>query len=422
MTLGLALYKLATLAISPFLGLVLRRRVRAGKENPSRLNERRAKQLKGRGLGGMVWLHGASVGESLVLIGVADEIGAVRPDVSFVFTSQTQTSARIVAAQAPPNSVHQMAPIDTRAISERFIQYWKPDLVMIAEGEIWPNMIETVSKHDIPLALVNARMTEKSIGGWMRWRATAKRLFSRFDVILPADSRTAEAISRFIDRDIAPAGNLKAALAPPPSSDADLKGLANTFGSDRQCLLAASTHPSEEAFILDTWAKLSPKPALIIAPRHPERGDEIEALVRARGFSVARRSKGTAMSEHTDILLADTLGEMGLWYQLADAVYLGGAHAEGIGGHNPIEPLRYGKAVISGPHAFNFVDVFAALEPSGALRVVDGEDKLKSVLAEALTTGLEIDQAVFDRYFEAAHAPMEKTLKAILPLLPDAKL
>lgn len=410
------LYRLATLALSPFVPWLLKRRVRADKENAARLNERTARRLPARPDTPVIWLHGASVGESMMLATLGEALQAERPGMTLLFTSQTQTSAGLLKDRLPTGAVHQMAPIDTPFVAQRFIDHWQPALMIAAESDLWPNLIRKADAAGTHLALVNARMTDKSIAGWKRWRATAKALLSSFDVILAADERTAKGLGDLTGQTIPMPGNLKTALPPPVADDGELLAVRQSFLSDRPCLLAASTHDGEEALVLDAWEQVSPRPALILAPRHPERGREIEALLRARGLSFSSRSRDQVPGAGTDILLADTMGEMGLWYRLANLVYLGGGHAPGVGGHNPMEPVRLGKRVMTGPRTFNFEEVIDDLSSKGAVDIVEDADALAAAIRN--DSGHALPDMLLADIQAASHAPLTATLEALRPLLP----
>ncbi len=414
MTPGLMLYKVASSCLGLVSGLVLRRRVRAGKEDPARLDERRAINLPACPEGIRVWLHGASVGESLMLLELGKRLLAKHSGMQLLLTSQTQTSARLIAARLPERARHQMAPLDTPATARRFIASWQPDLVLIAEGEIWPNLLQEAKRSGAKLALINARMTEKSLSGWGRWPATAQTLFGAFDLILAADKATASGLERLSSRPVQTPGNLTTALQPAEADETSIAEVKSAFIGTRHTLVGASTHPGEEALLLDAAGLIDPAPALILAPRHPERGDSIEAEIRARGFSVVRRSRGDRMEQSTDILLADTLGEMGVWYRLADTIYLGGAHMDGIGGHNPIEALKLGKPVITGPYVHNFADMVAQLTEPGAVQIVADA----AAIAASVTASQPLPQTVLEAITRAADAPMLTTLARLERLLP----
>ena len=413
MTLGLTLYRMFSRVMALFLGGVLSRRVKKGKEDAARLNERRARNLPQRPPGRLIWLHAASVGESLILLELARRLLGEAPDLNLLFTSQTQTSAKMIADNLPERAVHQMAPIDTVGAAERFIRHWQPSLGIFAEGEIWPNLVLRAGKKGVPLALVNARMTAKSLRGWGRWQTLASKVFGCFDVILAADDKTAQGLSELLDRDIASPGNLKSSLPPPSFDEAEFNRMKVGLVSDRNCLLAASTHEGEETLAMDTLQNLAEPYVLIIAPRHPDRGDAIKKEIEARGLKCSRRSRRDAVSTDTDVLLADTLGEMGMWFRLADAIYLGGGHTPGVGGHNPLEAFKLGKTVITGPDTFNFTDMMKRLETIGAVRVARNAEEL----AAYVPLPAKVDEAALTAWLQEANIPMRETLRALLALL-----
>lgn len=419
---GLFLYGLMTRLVSPLLGWLLSSRVRQGKEDAQRLNERRAKALPQRPEGHLVWMHAASVGESQLQLAIAAQLLQQRSDINILFTCQTQTAAGLIIQRFCDDPVlarhwtrQQMAPVDTPGGAKRFIDHWKPDVGIFAEGEIWPNLLTQLRKRGGKSALVNARMTEKSILGWQRWPKTALHLFGGFDLILASDLQTATGLTDLSGRSIAVAGNLKSSL-PPPKADLAELGVLKTQLAGRQILVAASTHAGEEALVLDALLQMDPRPFTIIAPRHPERGDEIRRLIDLTNLTVSQRSDGDAVGAETDILLADTLGEMGLWYRLADTVYLGGGHAPGVGGHNPLEPLQLGKSVLTGPSVFNFKDLMASLAEKGGVQFVADSQALKA----AWPSSAPSDELV-EELNDGAFGPMKTTIDALLPLLPGPR-
>lgn len=420
---ALLAYRLATRAASPVIPILLRQRVRSGREDAFRLNERLARRLPARADGRLVWCHGASVGETRLLLGLGERLLARHPDLCLLFTCQTQTGAALLAASDQLTCQRQMAPIDTPAIAGRFMAHWQPDLAVFAEGEIWPNLLETLRARETPTALINARMTARSLKGWARVPATARRLFGGFDVLLAADPGTAAGLETLTGRPVQVSGNLKSALPPPPAPAETIARFAGAFVGGRACLVAASTHPGEEAALVEAWQRLTPRPALILAPRHPERGDSLARWLEAAGHDPVQRSRQPdVVPPATSVLLADTMGEMGLWYRLADLVYLGGGHAEGVGGHNPLEPLQLGKPIVTGPRTHNFENLMAELAALGVVRVTsEAADALSQALEAGLRLGTqEWDQAGVARFLAGADAPMATTLAALDPLIDPA--
>jgi len=418
MTLGLYLYKTITALMTPLLGVFFRGRVRSGKEAAGRLNERRAVQLPSRPAGSLIWFHAASVGESQLLLEVVRRFA--REDLrnfSVLMTCQTKTAAHLVsdAFKTDPDlqtieAIQQMAPFDSPGGARRFIQHWKPDIAIFAEGEIWPNLLLQLHTQMIPTALINARMTENSIKGWMRWRKTALRVFNCFDLMVAADAQTRTGLEALSEGKVANPGNLKSALPAPSFDEAELTELRKIIG-DQKILVAASTHAGEEALALDAFMNMPDRTFMIIAPRHPERGDEIDSLLSCTRYAIARRSEGDAVTVGTNILLADTMGEMGLWYRLADTVYLGGGHAPGVGGHNPLEALRLGKPIVTGPSLFNFKDLSERLVGHEGFSIVEDADGLAKAFP-APPVSAELAQILEDD----ALGPMAKTLDLLQPL------
>lgn len=424
MTLGLHLYKFLTSILAPFAGAFFRSRVTSGKEFAGRLNERLARDLAERPSGRLVWCHAASVGESqlhLELIRrLAEQSGSA---FSVLITCQTKTAAELIVSEFAEDPafkaitcIQQMAPVDTPGSAKRFIQHWKPDLALFAEGEIWPNQLLLLKQASVPTALINARMTEESIKGWMRWRKTARKVFGCFDLMISADTQTKTGLETLSGTSVHNPGNLKSSL-PAPTVDMNELAQIKRLVDGRPILLAASTHAGEEALILDAFMQVSNAPFLIIAPRHPERGDEVDALLSCTRFGVARRSEGDPITSETDILLADTMGEMGLWYRLAHTVYVGGGHAPGVGGHNPLEALRLNKPVLTGPSLFNFQDLALRLQKHTGFTVVDDAAALAAAFpAQAVSAELR------EMLETDAIGPMARTLDLLVPMRQQAGL
>ena len=420
MSFSASAYRTLTGLIGLFVPRLLEGRARRGKEDPERAHERLAIDLPDRPDGPLVWVHAASVGEGMLGLGLAERLAAERADLSFLFTTQTLTSAGLIAGRIRTGALsgralHQMAPVDTPKVAARFIAHWEPDLAVFIEGEIWPNLIAEIRATGAKTALVNARMTEKSLANWSRHHRFAETLFGGFDAIIASDYRTAEGLRPFARAAIIEPGNLKSA-APPPPVDETLLGALRDDLADRPVWLAASTHSGEEEFVLEAVKAIGSEPLLILAPRHPERGDEIEALIRQAGLTLARRSRGEAPAPDTKIYLADTMGEMGLWIRLAQGVYLGGGTARDVGGHNPIEIVKLDKPVASGRLVFNFDGVFAELEALGVARFVDTPREL----AEAVTDWQDgFDMPDLSGWNAKLEAPMLATLETLRPLLPE---
>lgn len=421
MTLGLTLYRGVTMALSPLAGPLLSRRVRAGKETAGNLPRRLGYDLAPRPLGQLVWLHGASVGESEIALALGKALAAARPDLDLLLTSQTLTSACRLEPRLSPRARYQIAPVDTPGAAQRFVTHWRPDLAVFCEGDIWPNLLGALERRGTAIALVNARMTAGSLRRWERWPASARQVFSRFDTLLAADQATADGLTRIIGQPVVTPGNIKAAIPPPPADPTTLSAFRETFLKAAPCFVAASTHAGEEALVLDAWQAAGCPGRLVLAPRHPERGGEIASMLAARGLAYIQRSRDAGVPPPDHVLLADTLGELGLWYGLADLVYLGGGHTPGIGGHNPFEPVRLGAPVVSGPRVHNFEAVMQRFAEAGALQFVEDDDALKELFwrvgrGDAV---LAPDKARLAAIEAQSRGPFDVTLKALLAHLPE---
>ena len=336
-----------------------------------------------RGSGPLIWVHAASVGESLSVLALITRMGVLMPDAQFLMTSGTATSANLVARRMPPRTVHQFAPLDAPGPLGRFLHHWKPDAASFVESELWPQMLRRTYATGAPMALVNARMSDKSVATWRKWPRTARYLFEVFDLILTQnDAMAHNMVSMHAPADRVARGiNLKSMAGPLPV-DEDALFEARAALGHRPVWVASSTHAGEEAAVLQAHKALLaqfPDLCLILAPRHPERGDEVEALILETGLSCQRRSRAEPVGGQ--VYLADTLGDLGLWYALTDLVFLGGSLLP-IGGHNPFEVAQSGAAVLSGNHVSAFAETYAQLETEGAARIVaDGEDLRKMVAA-----------------------------------------
>jgi 3-deoxy-D-manno-octulosonic-acid transferase len=417
-TASLSLYRLATRLLEPAAPWLVEQRLKSGKERPDRINERFGLTKAARPDGPLIWMHGASVGECRLLLDVFAAIRKQRPDVTALVTSQTLTAADMVAGWSNRGVTHQMAPVDGPVAVERFIQHWRPNAVVFAEGEIWPNMLSGIKAHAIPAALINARMTRKTLATWKRRPAASRELFSTFGFIGAADEATAYGLVAAGDLKIEALGNLKTAAvvdAPPASAVAAFREATG----NRPIVLAASTHSGEEEFALDAFTETrarAPGVLLILVPRHPERGSAIVELSRGRGLTTQQWSSDKSPpGTQVDVLVADTIGELIFWYAASDSIYLGGATADGIGGHNAIEPAQLGKRVFTGPHGFNFAETFEALAKAGALQIGSTQQELSAWWLNDLS-GTQAGANVGDIFVTARFA-FERSLAAILGML-----
>lgn len=355
--LGLVAWRFLAMALQPFASLLLSQRVARGKEDRARLSERMGIASQKRPAGKLVWVHGASVGESLAALPLIARLGA---DVSVLVTSGTVTSARIMQTRLPEGAIHQYVPLDTPRAVTRFLDHWKPDAGLFVESDLWPNLILAAAARGVRLALVNARISARSAANWQRAPNSVRALLGSFDAVLAQDEEIAARFRALGAEHVTVAGSLKAD-APPLSCDpAALATLQSQIGS-RPVLLAAQTHPGEDETILPAHDMLRARFAdllTIIVPRHIERGPDIEMLCGGR--AVKRRAAGGVISSQTQVYVADTLGELGLFYRLAPFCFLGGTLVP-MGGHNPLEPAVLERAVLAGPHRASAVTAYDAI-------------------------------------------------------------
>lgn len=383
---SLKLYRLATRALTPTLPLVLGYRERQGKEDRARRGERLGLASQPRGEGAFIWLHAASVGETNAVLPLMDELRRKRPSVRFLLTTGTVTSAELARDRLSTDDIHQYAPLDSPTYIKRFLDYWRPDLVAITESEIWPNTIMACYERNIPIALVNARMSDRSYKRWRKNRRTARPLFSRMQLILAQNERLARRFRELGGRNVKIAGNLKVDAPPLPVEEGALAELRRQIG-ERPVLLAASTHPGEDEQVIAAFQILKlthPNLLLILAPRHPERGEGLAELSERKGLSTARRQAGGQIVAELDVYIADTVGEMGLLYSLASVAFVGGSLIE-RGGQNPIEAIRLKTAVLTGPSQFNFSDAYGELQAREGFVEVRNADDIASTTDRLLT-------------------------------------
>lgn len=373
---SLSLYRGLTTAAEPLIRYYLERRRAQGKEDAVRFGERMGEASRPRPAGALAWIHGASVGESQSALALIERLLAERPDFHVLMTTGTVTSAKLLDTRLPPRAFHQYVPVDHAGWIQRFLEHWKPDLALWLESELWPNMIQGVADTGTPLVLLNGRMSEASFLRWKRVPFLIKPLLAQFALCLGQDDEQTQRLAALGAPKALSVGNLKYAAAPLPADAAGLARLQAAIG-DRPLWLASSTHAGEEAAagrVHRTLAASHPGLLTVIAPRHPDRGPEIAAELQALGLVVARRAAGDDPGR-ADIYLADTLGELGLFYRLAPIVFMGKSLLH-EGGHNPLEPAQLDCALVSGPHMQNFAAVQDKLRASDAVTEVADEAAL----------------------------------------------
>lgn len=417
--LALGLYRGVGRLAGPALALLLAARDRAGKEDAARRGERFGRASRPRPEGPLVWIHAASVGETLAVMGLVE--GLARSGRTVLLTTGTVTSAEIAAARLPAGALHQFVPLDVAAWVGRFLDHWRPSLAVFVESEIWPATVGELARRGVPQVLVNGRISERSARRWGRLDGVAHRLFGRLALALAQSPVDADRLRALGADPVRVSGNLKFDGSPLADDAAERARLAAAIDG-RPIWVAASTHAGEEALVAAAHRRLAGRlPGLltVLAPRHPHRGDEVRALLAEAGLLVASRSRGETPGPTTDVYLADTIGEMGLVYRLAPVAFVGGSLVP-HGGQNPIEPARLGVAVLHGPHVANFRDLYGDLDAADGARRVADLDGLVEALAAALADPVALAGAaarargVVDR----ATGALDRTLAALAPFLP----
>lgn len=423
----LTTYRWAGAAAYPLIGGYIAWRAAKGKEERTRRHERYGKTPLERPSGPLVWVHAASVGETMAVVPLVTHMK--RLGINVVMTTGTVTSAHIVAERLSGKAIHQYVPLDLKPAVDRFLAHWSPDLAVMAESEIWPMTILELGAKRVPQVLVNGRLSDRSFNSWQKHPFIAEALFENLAHVVAQSEIDGERFHRLGARPVTVSGNLKVDTEIPPVDNKALEMLEKEIG-DRKRWAAISTHSGEEeiAMTVHNLAKKQNRDVLtIVVPRHPDRANTIEAAMKSAGLKVARRSRSQRITDETDILLGDTIGEMGLYLRLTEIAFVGRS-LSGEGGQNPLEPAVLGTAVLSGRNVQNFRDSYQRLVASGGARLVaDGE-----TLAGAVTFLLNNDR-VRQKMIASGHETVDgmrgalaRTLDAlepyIHPLVVKAKL
>src|SRR5882672_4848001 len=408
---------------TPLARIVLARRLARGKEHPQRLPERRGEARIARPAGPLIWAHGASVGEMLAVIPLVEGLRARNFNV--LVTSGTVTSARLAERRLPPGAIHQFIPLDAPRYTGRFLEHWQPNLALLAESDLWPNLIMACTEKSIPLILVNGRLSERSFTRWRYLPNTIGALLGRFDLCLTQSEPDAERYSELGAPRVSMTGNLKLDVPAPPVDAGKLSAMRAVV-RQRPMIAAASTHPGEEAVIIDAVRRLRqsfPGLLTIIAPRHPERGAGVVEIATAAGLNAISRSRGLLPDRGTDVYVADTMGELGLIYRLAPIVFMGGSLVR-HGGQNPIEAAKLGAAILHGPHMWNFTEIYSALDAAHGAEPVADAAELAARVGTWLTDSRLRDAAAHTalKTVEDLGGALDRTLAAIDPYLMQFRL
>jgi 3-deoxy-D-manno-octulosonic-acid transferase len=365
----------------------IEKRKRTGKEDTARFNERIGRPKLPRPEGKLIWMHGASVGESISMLPLIHRLLELYPEAHVMVTTGTLTSAEVMAKRLPERAFHQYLPIENPVFATRFLRHWHPDIALWFESEFWPAMLSGIKRKNIPLILVNGRISNKSFKRWQQFEFVIKDILDCFTLCLGQSDEDVYRLRVLGAKNTDCLGNLKYAGLPLPV-DPEKKAEIEPWLAGRTTWLVSSTHEDEEVKIgrfLPEMKKKIPNLLTVIVPRHPHRGVEInEALQKEYGLSTALRSKGEPVTPQTDVYIADTIGELGIWYELIGLVFIGGSLIP-HGGQNFMEPSRYRDAVIVGPHMHNFTDAMNRAKRADAVIQVNDVIDLMDMVGNLLT-------------------------------------
>jgi 3-deoxy-D-manno-octulosonic-acid transferase len=361
---------------------LLRRRLKKGKELPERWAEKLGHATVPRPDGPLIWMHAVGLGEALALRALIKALKSARPELHILVTSSTRGSAEALAANGLSGALHQFLPLDCPRARRRFLDHWRPDLAVWSEQDIWPGLVHATAQRGIPQMWINARMNADAHARRAKMPRLYRATYGCFARISAQDAQTA----RFIT-DLGGAATVRGSLKPAAAPLADQPGprtLLAAMQAGRRIWLAASSHPQDEAIALEAHRNADTPDLLIIAPRYAHRGPEVETTVRAMGLRVARRAKGETPDAETEVYVADTTGEMGLWYRLAETALIGGTFSD-IQGHNPWEAAALGCAILHGPQTANFRADYQALDAANAATCVSDAPALTRALTAPAT-------------------------------------
>lgn len=380
----LSLYRVAGSAAYPLAGPYVAWRASKGKEDRTRSRERYGVASQKRPDGPLIWVHAASVGETNAVVPLVRSI--LDYGVTVVLTTGTVTSAKLVAERLGERVIHQYVPLDLRPAVSRFLNHWHPDLVIIAESEIWPNTILELGARSVPQVLVNGRLSDRSFASWKKRSNIAEALFENLAHVVAQSEVDGERFRALGARPVTVSGNLKVDTPPPPVDEGELALLSRQING-RPTWAAISTHDGEEVIAAEvhkTLASRHPGLLSIVVPRHPERAGDLVETLAGMGLTVARRSLDDQITPDVDILLGDTIGEMGLYLRLTEIAFVGRSLTS-EGGQNPLEPAMLETAVLAGRNVQNFRDSYQKLLDAGAAKLVRDRPMLAGAVNFLLT-------------------------------------
>jgi len=364
--------------ISPIIIII---RIIKNKEDKNRFLEKFSIFSKARGIGKLIWFHGASVGEILSIIPMIEKYEKEKSINKILITSSTLSSSKVLKKFKFKKTIHQFYPIDHIFFTKKFLNYWRPDLAIFIESEIWPCMFKQLKKNKIPLVLLNARLTKKTFNRWMLLKNFTESTFSKITVAYPQNIETKTFLKKLKINKINLIGNLKFAENDYERLNSINNNLKSQFNK-KKIWIASSTHANEEIFCAKTHIELKKKYKnliTIIIPRHVHRVKEIITQINNLGLKTVIHSSNIKSLKNIDVYIVDTFGETKKFYKIGSSVFLGGSIIK-RGGQNPLEAARYGAKIFHGPNIDNFRDVYKLLALLKISKKITSTKKLASLI------------------------------------------
>ena len=409
-------YYLIQLALHIFADKVLKMRLRAQKEHPTRWRERLGETNQVRPTGELIWLHAVGLGEVMALRGLIDIILQNKPDINFLVTSGTLQSAELFSQNLPTNTTHQFIPLDVHKFRQNFLSRWKPNLVIWSEQEIWPGYVKDCARLKIPQVWINARMADKAYNSRKWLKPFFEDIYANFKLISAQDEKTAQNISKLIKphlkKRVRVDGSLKPA-APRLKSKQSIPPQIISVTEGKKILTLVSSHQEDEKFVIHSLQKISKKlrPILVIIPRHIERAETIRDQCIKVGLKCTILSEFRETARRSDVYIANQIGAPAIWLPFTHLAVIGGTYCD-INGHNPWEPIQFGAAVLHGSKTANFSEDFKELLISGSSTEVLERDDLVRM----------ITQTNFDKQVRNARSLLQRKIKAVKDLSNDILL
>jgi 3-deoxy-D-manno-octulosonic-acid transferase len=380
------LYQILIVILLIFSPLIIFFRILKKKEDKKRYKEKFCFPSKKRINGNLIWFHGSSVGELLSILPLVQELEKNKSINQILITTSTLSSAQIFKKFDFKKTVHQFFPIDSIFFSNKFLNYWRPTIAIFVESEIWPSIFKALSKKNIPLKLLNARITKKTFNKWRLVKKFSKSVFKNISIAYPQNEETFNYLKKLNVSNIKKIGNLKFFN----NQQSKFTKLDNTFLKNiniKKIWCASSTHPGEEIICADVHINLKKKYKnllTIIIPRHIHRVSKIVNEIKSLGLNIVLHSSRPKELNNTDIYLVDTYGETKKFYQFSDIVFMGKS-ISGKGGQNPLEPINLGSTVLYGPNIDNFKDTYKLLDKLKVAYKVNGVKSLTQSIDKLIT-------------------------------------